>query len=481
MLAHHYLQSLELAEAAGLDTTALVEPARRALCDAGERAGALYSIDAAERFYDAALRLTPDDGPERADLLFRRAVPVGPHTGGGNVDRLEEARVALLASGPSAKLALIETLLSQAYWIQGKQELSDVHSERGLALLGDAEPSRETAWVLARHASRLGVAFDFERGIEAGRQTLEVAETIGWDEAASDALSTIGVARVALGDNEGLDDIERAIAVAEAPGARGTLSRAYNGLSVAHQILGDLQPALEARQQAADVIKPLGSRANDAWFEAALADNHFRLGDWAEAARLAGELIEAVESGAPSYVAFQAYIVRAELRLARGDDVGALSDAHCAAEEARSVGGRQILTYVLSGVPHVLALTGSDEAEASVRRFIDECGGGPLGFCAINVPRLAFAALRFGLEGEVLDALSAVPEGRWSDAVRALVEGDFVAAANLLERIGAKTDEAEARLQAGTAEQVERALQFYRSVGATRFIREGEALLAATP
>ena len=47
MLGHHYLQALELAEAAGADTAALVEPARRALADAGDRAGALYAVEAA--------------------------------------------------------------------------------------------------------------------------------------------------------------------------------------------------------------------------------------------------------------------------------------------------------------------------------------------------------------------------------------------------------------------------------------------------
>ena len=63
MLAHHYLQALELAEAAGLDAAALNEPARNALRDAGDRAAALYASDAAERFYDAALRAVAGGRP----------------------------------------------------------------------------------------------------------------------------------------------------------------------------------------------------------------------------------------------------------------------------------------------------------------------------------------------------------------------------------------------------------------------------------
>jgi hypothetical protein len=61
----------------------------------------------------------------------------------------------------------------------------------------------------------------------------------------------------------------------------------------------------------------------------------------------------------------------------------------------------------------------------------------------------------------------------------------------LLEQIGSKPEEAYARLRAADAlvrngrradadTQLQRALGFYRSVGATRFVREVEALLAAT-
>src|SRR5204862_413830 len=103
--------------------------------------------------------------------------------------------------------------------------------------------------------------------------------------------------------------------------------------------------------------------------DGALSDHHFRIGEWEQAAEAAGRLIDAVESGAPSYSAFQAYSVRAELRVARGDDAGALSDAHRAEQESWSVGGPQILAYVLSAAPHVFALAVSDVAEASVRTF----------------------------------------------------------------------------------------------------------------
>jgi hypothetical protein len=55
---------------------------------------------------------------------------------------------------------------------------------------------------------------------------------------------------------------------------------------------------------------------------------------------------------------------------------------------------------------------------------------------------------------------------------------DFHAAAEIMAGAGFKADAAFFRLQSGTEEDVRRALGFYRGVGATRYIREAEELLA---
>jgi thioredoxin-like negative regulator of GroEL len=79
----------------------------------------------------------------------------------------------------------------------------------------------------------------------------------------------------------------------------------------------------------------------------------------------------------------------------------------------------------------------------------------------------------------------------WLEAATLLAEGKLSRAADLLGEMGARPDEAVARLRAAdqlvTAgrraeadEQLGRALAFFRSVGATRYVREGEALLAAS-
>ena len=74
---------------------------------------------------------------------------------------------------------------------------------------------------------------------------------------------------------------------------------------------------------------------------------------------------------------------------------------------------------------------------------------------------------------------------------KAMAAGEFAEAARCFAELGVATFEAQARLRAAADlvaagrrreadEQLARALAFYRSVGATRYIREAEALMAAS-
>jgi hypothetical protein len=75
---------------------------------------------------------------------------------------------------------------------------------------------------------------------------------------------------------------------------------------------------------------------------------------------------------------------------------------------------------------------------------------------------------------------------RWEEAASAILAGDFGRAIQLYASIGARPQEADARLlaareapaaDAGAREHAQRAFDFYRSVGAERLAREAERLL----
>ena len=184
LLAHHYLQALELAEAAGLDAAALADSARHALRDAGDRAAALYAVDAAERFYDAALRLWPEDDPERAELLFRRAAPVR-HLGGGDPERLAEARDALLAAGDNARAAEAEMLLARSSGCR-VDATSRTARRPGRELARRRAPSRSSGWVLIRWATRASLMGIRERQSSSPRKPAPSRSSSHWEEGLSE-------------------------------------------------------------------------------------------------------------------------------------------------------------------------------------------------------------------------------------------------------------------------------------------------------
>jgi hypothetical protein len=68
----------------------------------------------------------------------------------------------------------------------------------------------------------------------------------------------------------------------------------------------------------------------------------------------------------------------------------------------------------------------------------------------------------------------------WLEAAQAVRSSDWSQAAEIYARCGAVTDEAFARLNAGGDANLRAALDFYRSVKASRYVRQAEAGLAAT-
>src|SRR5262249_38763897 len=93
----------------------------------------------------------------------------------------------------------------------------------------------------------------------------------------------------------------------------------------------------------------------------------------------------------------------------------------------------------------------------------------------------AWHALGQGKEAECLALFDAGwTPSRWVDASRAVLLHEPARAAEILAEMEAAPEEAFTRMRSGEPAQVDRALAFYRSVGAARYVRECEHALAAT-
>jgi class 3 adenylate cyclase/tetratricopeptide (TPR) repeat protein len=486
MLAHHYLAALELAEAAGLPTAELAEPARLALKEAGDRAFGLNAFAAAARSYDRALQLWPADDPGRADLLFRLAHALFLTNDERREHALEEARSALLENDQEEQAAQADALLAEYWWHRGERDRSFEHLERSQRLVAGALPSPANAHVLSQVSRYLALAEENEKAIRVGLEALAMAEELGLDELRAHALNNIGVAKVNLGDREGVADLERSVEIALAAKSPEA-ARAYNNLAAVTWLLGDMRRASELFDEAVRAGEELGSATVGRYSRIVRIQLYFDRGEWSEGLRLADDFIAACDAGESHYLEHAIRGDRAKARLARGDVDGALDDMRKAVEQARRAGDPQALEPTLARAVRVYAEIGLiDEA----RQLADELvAAHPVVYTFSDVAWVAHALDRVD---EVREAVGrARPKTRWTDVARALVEDDFEEAADVYYEIGHFAGEADARLRAAEklvregrrAEadvQLQKALAFYRSVGATRYIREAESLLAAS-
>ena len=176
-----------------------------------------------------------------------------------------------------------------------------------------------------------------------------------------------------------------------------------------------------------------------------------------------------------------ALAVRGLIRLARGENEGVESDAERAIEHSRPIGDVQAVNPRLSLAALIFMSVGNRErADETVTEALENIRNVKhLGLGIIGMPFLSWVAQALGRQLEVVEMLERQSfKSIWQRAGLAVAARDFCSAASLMAAGGFKTDAAFFGLQSGTEEDVRKALEFYRAVGATRYIAEAEAALA---
>jgi class 3 adenylate cyclase/tetratricopeptide (TPR) repeat protein len=488
LLAFHWSSALELARAAGQDHGDLMERARLALREAGNRAFALNAYPAAEKYYEDALGLWPSADPDRPELLFRRAHALLIAADERRVEALEEARDALLAADARGSAAEVEAFLAQVSWYRGQHDDVFSHLRAAEELVENAESSAGATRVLAVSARYRALAGERAEGLRLGEEALAMADRLGLDELRAHALVTIGTAKVFLGDEGGEKDLENALEIALAANSpiAGT---ALNNLGVIAGVT-DLRREYALAQESRQVAERMGDLDTMRFAQGNLVGTDWSLGRWDEAFAAANEFIAVCESGSPHYLEDYVRGTRASILFARGEAEAALGEFRHALVTSRTAKDQQ------GSTPEILALTArayvllgrTDEARTVARELADGFRG-LSGLLQVRFGMVAAFAEELGIAPEMRELVAAALPGRFKDAATAELEGDFEGAAGVLADIGCATWEAEARLRAAQKLiragrrsegeiQLQKALAFYRSVGATFFIERGERLLA---
>jgi class 3 adenylate cyclase/tetratricopeptide (TPR) repeat protein len=483
ILAHHLLEAIEYSRLSGIDDSALVSRAAKALRESGDRAWSIGVANAGIGSYERLRELDPavDDDPTFL-LSYGLALAWGGGFGEEGAEALERAAEALADEDPAAAAQATITR-GEIVWQRGDQAGAFAYFDRARELAERAPLSPRKQFAVAQVARFLVLAGRNTEAAELVERAIAMAEELGDDELLGDVLNTSGILRAALGDARWEDDSRRGLELTLKNNSFRA-SRAYLNLGARLvETAGDIPGALAVTREGLEYSRKIGvSQTALRWFFGNLAELSYLVGAWDEALELAENVLAADKH----YMQATARSVRALIRIARGDAAGAAADVELFLHDAREIRDPQAMQPALVDAAWVayrrndLPLTNAllDELGAFERRSGTRVVPAALLAHDLGRPALLSAESRAG------------PATPWREAALAVEKGDLDGAAEILERTGARTLEAAVRLRAAraaaaggrradAARDLASALAFYREVGASAYAAEAEALLPA--
>jgi class 3 adenylate cyclase len=488
MVAHHYREALALTRAAGqTDDPDLVQRARTAVQGAGERSLTMSSYAAAEEEFTDALALATPEDPERARLLLGLGRAVFARGGTGRT-ALGEALERFLAAGDAEGAAETATLLARFAFVEGDPAEAVRLNTLAVDALVDLPDSPALAVALAHRCTLEMLTGDLEAAIRTGREARPLVERLGRDDLRARVAFGVGSARCYLGDQSGLDDLEASVSIAWEGRALETLILCYYNLSAVQFLLGRLGASQESVARCHELVDRYGLTR---WRRVNLmhaASAAFMYGRWSDALGICDALLAENSEGARYAVDPEVHALRTVILLGRGDAAGADAASRQALDLAGGSGvDAQAAALHARAILHLAAGRVADAGREASRL----AAFGRRLLPAVSAPALTLADVAWvlaetGRSADLAGMLASVRiASPWMDAARAIAEGDPVLAAETLEQLGHPAGVARARLHAaealaaagrdtGAREQARRAAAFYRTAGASAFVRRAE-------
>jgi tetratricopeptide (TPR) repeat protein len=328
--------------------------------------------------------------------------------------------------------------------------------------------------------------FQFHSGRREAERAIEDARAIGDVELEADAMVTQASCTAKSGDTSGMELFDRAL---ELVGHGRVAARAYTNLGVAWASLGDLKRAIEISAEGAARAERDGDIQGAAFLRGNVLGIRFDAGEWEEALQEANALI-----GAPGFnrQEYLARTVRATILESRGELAAAGVDFELALESAReSADAAAVLPAIVGLAGFLRRKGGSDDVRAALDEVVAGLGATEsVGDVQEFHVELVVELLEADRPQEADSIVERMPGGPWKDACRALVDGQDGQAADTLASIGTQRLAADLRLRAARGlaasgrlseaeTQLELARAFYSKVGATAFLAEADAIVAA--
>ncbi len=480
LLAHHYVQAIELAESAGLDADSL-----RTGCDGGTpRVGAAGVCDRGVPDRPSALlrvaaRWSPNALDPRALRILGKALVFTEQSG---AEELRRAFDGLAAAGARPEAAVAAIDIAYSHWQHGDGVSTAEWIARGLDLVDGQPPSLEHAHVVAQAARFEMLSGRTEECLVTADRALELAAACDAPAARTSALITKATARANAGDFAHVrEDIDEALALAHEHD-QTEVGRAYFNLGSILFDLGDLDGGRSANRSGLAHNARMGMVVGPG--QGNLSEMCFVAGDWAEAEEIARcELARGERTGGlysdPAFL----FIV-AEIEFARsGDAERSIGSARRMVDLAYPRIDDQIVVSTIAEASWMLARAGDPGAGPLVDDFVARRTQNPVG-----VPPghwIVYAALaldRLGRGGE-LAAIGERPGSKFLEAALALDAARYDEAVEVLHAIGALQLEAEVATLAarerraagderGAEDRLRRARDLFSALGASARLRE---------
>jgi tetratricopeptide (TPR) repeat protein len=506
LLAHHYLQALELAEVVG-DTEqagALAAPARRFLALAGERALGLDTVQAEARLA-RALELCRADDPERPELLLRWA-DAANQSGRTReaAAALEEALAAFRATGEKEGEARALMLLAQATYILAEGRRTVLAAE-AVALLELDPPGPTLVAAYTELAVAQFLAGSYGEAIAAADRACALAETLGVPEPAR-AVSRRGFSRAMLGDSDGLTEMERALPLLLEQGGGDEAAATQNNIAIARYPLEGPARSLAAFEQAIAFCEQRGLADMAAQLECDCPGLLVELARPEEALERAGRLAAIFEASGANYRLVWVRAVEVAIHLDRGDAAVAPRLVDWLVETAHGSFAADVTVEVLGPAAAArLALGAPDQASTLLTEIEGTQGARDLPYYSRQLAAMQRTALAAG-DPELARRLAHGLEPRYPVREHALCaahaqlaehDGDHADAAVLYaeaaarwQQFGVVPEQAHALLghgrclvalaDPGAEQRLRQAAELFRSMGYKPALRESEALLEQT-
>lgn len=373
VLAHHYTTALDLARAAGNGDQApeLEAKALKFLSQAGERAMGL-DIPAALSNLERALALASEGHPERPAALARfgeAAFLAGRHSEAA--DALQEAVTSFREAGDIPAAARAMSML--VYPLERLGRPDPTLPAEALALLEPLGRSSALVAALTEVAAQDSLQGRDEDAIRLADRALGLASELGIPRPAR-ALGVRGLARVDLGDREGLDDLREAIALASETGQGRQVAMLHNNLGLVLWLVEGPAAALEVVRRGIAFAEPRGLESALHALTSSSAYLLVDTGDHEEALMLAADIVSRLQESRDVLTLAEIHPVRMRILALRGRSIELVEDMEWLARLARATEDLQVVVGGLGSGALVYAELGRNETAAEL---LDEVASFP--------------------------------------------------------------------------------------------------------